>query len=540
MFRLPVKTLHAAAVAIPALLATTAAIPANAQISVSIGFDDFHSRLAPYGTWSNNPRWGEVWHPTRVNRDFRPYSDGYWANTREYGVVWVSNESWGDIPYHYGRWISDPREGWLWVPGYVWGPSWVVWRSGGGNIGWFPMPPGDNYYGDGAYRDNFDSEYGYRDWYGPSFGSDQFLSLWIFVGQDHFADRDYRNYAIPQRDYGRFVSQTTNTTNYATINNYVVNRSIDQNRLPRGTSQLLQPVPASSVFGRNAEVTQAGAGRQVEQRERQQHPIPVSINPAEQSGRGNQNSSAQQPNPVQGPQGPALDTSRQNGRGLANINPAEQRGRANQNSGAQQQNPVQAPQGPALDTSRQNGRGLANINPAEQRGRANQNSGAQQQNPVQGPQGPALDTSRRGLANINPAEQRDHANTNLPQPNVNQGSQDLRSGGGNRGFNSNGAVQSNLQTGRPANPAVNNGGQANPQIDRGNRSFQAPQTGGAPDTNGKVIVQNLRAAPRAQVNPPAAAIVNQQGNARDNQARGNKQGDAKNAGEQNSADHKKN
>ncbi len=294
MFRLPVKTLRAAAIAIPALLATTAAIPANAQISVSIGFDDFHSRLAPYGTWSNNPRWGEVWHPTRVNRDFRPYSDGYWANTREYGVAWVSNESWGDIPYHYGRWVSDPREGWIWVPGYVWGPSWVVWRSGNGNIGWFPMPPGDNYYGDGAYRDNFDNEYGYRDWYGPSFGSDQFLSLWIFVSQDHFADRNYRNYAIPQRDYARFISQTTNTTNYVTINNYVVNRSIDQNRLPRSTSQLFQPVPASNVFGRNSEVTQAGVGRQVEQRERQQHPIPVNINPVEQRGRGNQNSSAQQ------------------------------------------------------------------------------------------------------------------------------------------------------------------------------------------------------------------------------------------------------
>ena len=101
--------------------------------------------------------------------------------------LWVSNESWGDVPYHYGRWVFDPREGWLWVPGYVWGPSWVVWRSGGGNIGWFPMPPGDNYYGDGAYRDNFDNEYGYRDWYGPSFGNEQFLSLWIFVGEDHFA-----------------------------------------------------------------------------------------------------------------------------------------------------------------------------------------------------------------------------------------------------------------------------------------------------------------------------------------------------------------
>ena len=199
----------AAAIALPALLAGAAAIPAQAQISLSIGigFDNFHNRLAPYGSWSNHPRWGQVWHP-RAARDFRPYYYGHWVNTREYGWMWVSDESWGDITYHYGRWVYDPDEGWLWVPGYVWGPSWVVWRSGGGNIGWFPMPPGDDYYGDGAYRGNFDDEYGYRDWYGPSFGNVQFLALWTFVGESHFGDRNFRNYAVPQRDYGRFIGQT--------------------------------------------------------------------------------------------------------------------------------------------------------------------------------------------------------------------------------------------------------------------------------------------------------------------------------------------
>ena len=242
MFRLTATTLRATTVAIPILLATAIAIPsllatsiagpASAQqISVGIGFDNFHSQLAPYGTWSNHARWGEVWRP-RADRDFRPYYNGRWEDTREYGWLWVSDDRWGDVPYHYGRWVFDPREGWLWVPGYVWAPSWVVWREGGGNIGWFPMPPGDNYYGDGAYRDNFNNQYGYRDWYGPSFGNDQFLSLWIFVGQDHFRDRNYRNYAIPQRNYGSFFSQTTNTTNYVTINNYVVNRSVDQRPAP--------------------------------------------------------------------------------------------------------------------------------------------------------------------------------------------------------------------------------------------------------------------------------------------------------------------
>ena len=163
MFRLTATTLRATTIAIPILLATAIAIPsllatslpASAQqINVGIGFDNFHNELAPYGTWSNHARWGEVWHP-RADRDFRPYYNGHWEDTREYGWLWVSDDRWGDLPYHYGRWVSDPREGWLWVPGYVWAPSWVVWREGGGNIGWFPMPPGDDYYGDGRLSRQF-------------------------------------------------------------------------------------------------------------------------------------------------------------------------------------------------------------------------------------------------------------------------------------------------------------------------------------------------------------------------------------------------
>ena len=304
MFRLTATTLRATTVAIPILLATVVAIPsllatsfavpASAQqISVGIGFDNFHSQLAPYGTWSNHSRWGQVWHP-RADRDFRPYYNGHWEDTREYGWLWISDDSWGDVPYHYGRWLFDPREGWLWVPGYVWAPSWVVWREGGGNIGWFPMPPGDNYYGDGAYRDNFSNRYGYSDWYGPSFGNDQFMSLWIFVGQDHFRDRNFRNYAVPQRNYGSFFSQTTNTTNYVTVNNYVVNRSVDRGRLERATNQRLEQVPARSVIGPKTIVTQVREGRQVEQRERQRRPIPASIDRSDQRGRDNLNTNAQE------------------------------------------------------------------------------------------------------------------------------------------------------------------------------------------------------------------------------------------------------
>ncbi len=346
---------RAAAIALPMLIGTALVGPLSAQISVSISFDNFHNRLAPYGTWGRDPRWGDVWRP-RAGSNFRPYYNGHWEYTREYGWFWASDENWGDVTYHYGRWVRDPRDGWLWVPGYVWGPSWVVWRSGGGNIGWFPMPPGDNYYGDGAYRDNFDNEYGYRDWYGPGFDNDQFLALWIFVGQDHFRDRNFRSYALPQRDYGRFVSQTRDTTNYVTINNYVVNRSIDPTRLQQDTNQRFAPVPARTVVGNNALVTQATVGRQIEQRERQQHPIPASA-PAPAANAPRQTGN---PAPQRAPLAAAPAESQGN-RGRGN-NPPE----AAPPAAMQRQAPLSAPQRApvaAAPTESQGNRGRGNSPP---------------------------------------------------------------------------------------------------------------------------------------------------------------------------------
>jgi hypothetical protein len=256
----------------------------NVNVDVEVGFGSFQRQLAPYGNWTYHPRWGDVWRPRAAG--FRPYFDGYWSNTREYGVLWVSNDPWGDVTTHYGRWVFDPRDGWMWVPGYVWGPSWVVWRSGGGSIGWFPMPP-DDYYGNGAYGGNYASFYGYRDWYGPSFSNDSFFSLWVFVGEDRFADRNYRNYVLPQRDYGRIIVQTNETTNYVTVNNYIVNRSVNIERVERASNRRFEAVEARSVMKRDAKVTPVAAGRQIEQRERRERPIPANANANAGGGRDN-------------------------------------------------------------------------------------------------------------------------------------------------------------------------------------------------------------------------------------------------------------
>jgi hypothetical protein len=243
-----------------------------ADVDVGVSFGSFQRDLAPYGSWSYHARWGDVWRP-RAASGFRPYFNGYWANTREYGWMWVSDDPW-DVTYHYGRWVFDPRDGWLWVPGYVWAPSWVVWRSGGGSIGWFPMPP-DDYYGNGPYRGNYASFYGYRDWYGPSFSNDAFFSLWIFVGEDRFADRNYRNYVRPRNEYNTLIVNTTEVTNYVTVNNYIVNRSVNVERIERASNRRLETVEARSVMKREARVTPVAAGRQIEQRERRARPIPV-------------------------------------------------------------------------------------------------------------------------------------------------------------------------------------------------------------------------------------------------------------------------
>jgi hypothetical protein len=258
----------------------------NVNVNVGVSFGGFQRQLAPYGNWTYNSRWGDVWRPRAAG--FRPYFDGYWANTREYGVVWVSNDPWGDVTTHYGRWVFDPRDGWLWVPGYVWGPSWVVWRSGGGQIGWFPMPP-DDYYGNGPYRGRYDNYYGYRDWYGPSFGNDTFFSLWIFVGEDRFSDRNYRNYVRPQREYNTIIVNTTEVTNYVTVNNYIVNRSINIERVERASNRRFEAVEARNVIRRESVATPVTAGRQIEQRERRERPIPANANANAGNGNGNGN-----------------------------------------------------------------------------------------------------------------------------------------------------------------------------------------------------------------------------------------------------------
>ena len=106
-------------------------------------YEDFREALSPYGEWVQSPQYGQVWVPSQsvVGTDFTPYyTGGRWTYT-DYGWTWTSEHSWGWAPFHYGRWTVLPGYGWIWVPGRIWGPAWVHWRSGGGYVGWAPLPP---------------------------------------------------------------------------------------------------------------------------------------------------------------------------------------------------------------------------------------------------------------------------------------------------------------------------------------------------------------------------------------------------------------
>lgn len=118
---------------------------AQAQgVSISV---EFRSALEPHGRWHRHDRFGEVWIPARVDREWRPYTRGRWVYTEDWGWYWISNkeEEWGWVAYHYGRWYRDREVGWVWIPGNEWGPAWVSWRRGGEQVGWAALPPDDLY-----------------------------------------------------------------------------------------------------------------------------------------------------------------------------------------------------------------------------------------------------------------------------------------------------------------------------------------------------------------------------------------------------------
>jgi|UniRef100_A0A7C3SJA3 hypothetical protein len=116
----------------------------------------FYDELAPHGTWVDYDKYGPVWYPSRVEEDWRPYTNGRWIPS-EQGYLFETEEPWGWATYHYGNWMPTENYGWVWVPGRTWYPNTVAWRNSPENlpvdtsyIGWAPIPP-PNYVPPPAY-----------------------------------------------------------------------------------------------------------------------------------------------------------------------------------------------------------------------------------------------------------------------------------------------------------------------------------------------------------------------------------------------------
>ena len=204
---------------------------AKAETEVDVGF--FYDGLAPYGQWVEHPQYGWAWHPAGVEVGWRPYTDGHWIFTDEFGWYWDSDWEWGWAPFHYGRWAFDDTYGWVWIPGSVWGPAWVTWRTGGGFIGWAPLPP-EVVWGEGGRLD-----YGHYD-----MTAEAHHHAWVFVEERHFAEpRMHERVIMPARNVTLF-GVTQDSTRLSLSNGRIMNRSVEPAQVERITGR---PVPVMHV-----------------------------------------------------------------------------------------------------------------------------------------------------------------------------------------------------------------------------------------------------------------------------------------------------
>lgn len=215
--------------------------PARAETTVSVGY--FDGALLRYGHWVDDPEYGRVWRPARVPAGWRPYTQGGWVYTRDYGWVWVSDEPYGWVVYHYGRWAWSTHYGWVWVAGYEWAPAWVEWCYGGGYVGWAPMPP-DPYW-QGAYY------YGSYDCSSPAY-----YSRAVFVSETYYGRPGMSSHYEPAPRNAVAARATVNVTSYNRSPSGIANHSVDVTKLEAATGHTIKAVP---VIQTSAPVPLAGA-----------------------------------------------------------------------------------------------------------------------------------------------------------------------------------------------------------------------------------------------------------------------------------------
>ena len=215
-------------------LATVALLLGTPRVSkgVEVSFDFFYNNLQG-GSWVEVADYGYCWQPDVVanDRNWRPYSDGYWAYT-DLGWTWVSYEDFGWATYHYGRWVMLSDYGWVWAPGQdselEWGPAWVSWRTGGDYVGWAPLPPEVSITGRPIIEGSIDAEYDI----GPAY--------YNFVEVRYIGEPVLRERIVPVTQNVTYISQTVNITNITVKNKVVYNYGPDINVINQRAARPIQ------------------------------------------------------------------------------------------------------------------------------------------------------------------------------------------------------------------------------------------------------------------------------------------------------------
>jgi hypothetical protein len=236
------------------ILALGAFTPHHASAQVSVSF--FYDTLSPYGEWVSDPDYGYVWHPTNVDDNWAPYTDGYWAYT-DAGWTWVSYEDYGGVVYHYGRWAHRHDEGWVWVPGETWAPAWVSWRSNDDYVGWAPLPPEARWHADIGFGGGVDAHFDI----GPGFYS--------FVGVRDFGAPALGPVIVNREQNVTIINNTTNITNITTNNTTVYNGGPNYNMIaarsarPIPTLKLVRQTDAGAIRAANGKILSRQSGNQL-------------------------------------------------------------------------------------------------------------------------------------------------------------------------------------------------------------------------------------------------------------------------------------
>jgi hypothetical protein len=205
--------------------------PESSYLSGEISLGYIYDYLNGFGFWVNNPPYGYVWIPRGLGPRWHPYVHGRWVWT-DYGWTWVSNYSWGWLPFHYGRWGRDARLGWFWVPDVDWAPAWVIWRFSDIYIGWAPVPP------DIPFR----AGHGF-DWRNRHI--DQ--GLWIFVEGRHFHQSRLDNWVIPQERYRTIINITVLGDQVTVRNNIIINNGLSPQQVERITGRPVTKVKLKEI-----------------------------------------------------------------------------------------------------------------------------------------------------------------------------------------------------------------------------------------------------------------------------------------------------